>query len=181
MDETPLSVRPRPPLERARGAAGWLLKLAADNAGGAVYGTVLVGVLLAAEDSRHEGYPETIAAAAIMLALYWAMSFYTHTLGERLLTNEPLNATLVWRTCAHELPIIEGALIPVLALLVAWAWGAPVTTAVTVALWVAAATIVALELVAARRARLRVQGLWLQAGAGAVIGLAIIALKLVLH
>ncbi len=155
--------------------------MASDNAGGAVYGTVMVGVLFAAEDARHEGYPETIAAAALVLVLYWLTNLYAHTLGARLRTREPLDLTLMWRSCLYELPVIEGACVPVLVLLVAWAAGASITTGVTAAVWATAISIVALELAAGWRARLRPRSLWIQACAGVVMGAVIIALKLVLH
>ncbi len=141
----------------------------------------MIGVLLAAEDPRSEGYPETIVGATIVLVLYWLTSFYTHTLGARLQTREPLTKTLFWHGCLHELPIIEGAVVPVLVLLIAWVAGAAVTTGITAALWTVALGIVTLEVAAGWRARLRPQGLCFQAAAGAVMGLAIIALKLVLH
>lgn len=161
-------------------AASWLLTVAAANAGQAVYGTVMIGVLLAAEDARHEGYPATIEAAAVVLGLYLLTNLYTHTLGIRLRSGEPLNATLLWRSCIHELPTLEGAVIPVVALLVTWASGYAVTSGVSAALWSTAVVVVILELTAGWRSRKR-QRLWLQAIAGAAIGLALIALKLVLH
>ena len=122
---------PRPPRTPRVGA--WLVDVAAANAGRAVYGAVMVGVLLAAENARHEGYPATIEAAVIVLVLYWLTSFYTHALGERLQRRESLNATLLWRSCIHELPVMEGALIPVLVLLVAWATGFTVDSGARVA------------------------------------------------
>lgn len=79
----------------------------------------MVGVLLAAEDSHREGYPETIGAAA--------------------------------------------------------------TNGFTVALWANVVSLVTLEVTAAWRARMRAQDVWLQAAMGALTGLAIVALKLILH
>ncbi len=58
--------------------ASWLLDVTTANAGGAVYGAVMVGVLLAAEDARHEGYPATLEAAAIVLLLYLAHESLYH-------------------------------------------------------------------------------------------------------
>jgi hypothetical protein len=169
------------PRRRTRRATGWLARVAVDNAGGAVYGTVMVGVLLAAADTHREGYPETIGAAVVVLALYWLMSLYTHTLGNRLRTGGRLNLKLLWHSCAHELAIVEGAFVPVLALLIAWVAGATVASGVTVALWATALSVVILEVAAAWRARLRPHEVWLQAAVGAIMGLAIIALKLILH
>jgi hypothetical protein len=141
----------------------------------------MMGVLLAAEDARSETYPEAVGAAAIVVVLFWMLSFYAHTLGVRLQANEPLKAPLLWRTFVHEFPIIEGAIVPLLVLLVAWAAGASVTAGVTAALWTTVGMIVTLEVVAGWRAGLHARRLWLQAGAGAAMGLAIVALQLVLH
>lgn len=141
----------------------------------------MIGVLFAAEDARQVGYPETIAAAALVLALYWLAGFYAHELGVRLQTREPVSRKLFWRSCVHELPIIEGGSIPVLVLLVAWAAGARVTGGVTAAVWATAVTIVTLEVAAGWRARLGAKRLLAQASAGVFLGLAIVALKLMLH
>jgi hypothetical protein len=168
-------------LERPGRTAAWLLNVAGENADGAVYGTVMIGVLLASEDARHEGYGATIGAAALVLAIYWLTHLYTRTLGQRLQKRESLNMKVLWHSCVHELPIIEGAFVPVLALLVAWAAGSTVATGVNIALWTVVASIVILEIAAGWRARLQPQRLWLQAGVGAVMGSAIIVLKLVLH
>jgi hypothetical protein len=168
----------RPRLARV---GAWFVDVASANAGRAVYGAVMVGVLLAAENARHEGYPATIEAAVIVLVLYWLTSFYTHALGERLRRREALTPALLWRSCIYELPVIEGALIPVLVLLATWATGFTVDSGARAALWVAAGCIVVLEVVAGLRSRLGVRGLSLQAGGGAVIGLTLVGLKLVLH
>ncbi len=159
----------------------WLVGVTTANAGGAVYGAVMVGVLFAAEDTHREGYPATIEAAAVVLVLYWLTNLYTHTLGIRLQKREPLNLRLLWRSAVHELPIVEGALIPLVVLLLMWAAGLTVDAAVTAALWAAAGMIVILEVTAGRRARQGPRDLWAQTGAGVAIGLALVGLKLVLH
>ena len=157
------------------------MRAAGENVEGAVYGTLVIGVLFAAEDARRVGYAATIGAAALILALYWVTGLYAHNLGVRFQMREPVKLRLFWRSCVHELTIIEGGFIPVLALLVAWVSGASVTGAVTAAVWATAITIVALEVAAGRRARLGPKHLWLQTGAGVVMGLAIVALKGILH
>jgi hypothetical protein len=151
------------------------------NAGGAVYGVLLIGLLLAAEDAPREGYPATIEAAVVVLVLYWLTNLYTYALGVRLERREPLNPGLLWRSCLHELPIIEGALVPGLVLLITWAAGLTVASGATAALWTAAGTIVVLEVAAGWRSRQRLRDIWPQVAVGALIGLALIGLKLVLH
>lgn len=166
---------------RLRQVFAWLAKLAFDNAGGAVYGTVMIGVLFAAEDADSVGYPDAVGAAVIVLVLYWLTSLYTYTLGTRLRTGEPLTARVFWRSCVHELPIVEGALLPLLALLAAWIAGASITTGVGIATWTTAISIMVLEIVAGWRSGLRLPRLLFQAGLGAALGFAIIGLKLLLH
>jgi hypothetical protein len=157
------------------------LDLAVQNVEGAVHGAMVVGVLLAAENARRVGYLDTIGAAVLVLALFWLVGIYAHDLGERLQRRELVNLRQVWHSCVHELTIVEGGFIPVLALLVAWAIGVRVTDGVRVAVWTAAAGVIVLEVAAAWRARLRPKRFWLQACTGAAIGLAIVALNLILH
>jgi hypothetical protein len=155
--------------------------LAAENIEGAVYGTVVVGVLFAVEDAPRVGYLETIEAAVLVLALYWLTGFYAHELATRVQRREQVNLKLMWRSCLHELTVIEGGLIPVFALLVAWASGASVSVGVAAAVWTTAVTLVALEVAAGCRARPGFKPLLIQAGAGLAMGMAIVALKLMLH
>lgn len=166
---------------RLRQVIAWLVKVTVDNAAGAVYGTVMIGILFAAEDVRSLGYPDAVGAAVIVLVLYWLTNLYTYTLGTRLRTGERLSAGVFWRSCVHELPIVEGALLPLLALLAAWAAGSSVTTGVGIAVWTTAGSIVILEFVAGWRSGLGLGRLLLQAGMGAALGFAIVALKLLLH
>jgi hypothetical protein len=88
---------------------------------------------------------------------------------------------MLWRALKHEWAIVEGAAIPVLALVLAWAAGAAQETAVTVALWSAVASLILFELVAGIRSRATPSELALDLGVGAAMGLAIVALKIVLH
>ncbi len=163
---------------RIRRTIQWIARTAVANAGGAVYGLMMVGIMLAAEDARRVGYPATIEAATVVLVLYWLTSFYAHTLGVRLQRGEALDWRIMWRGCVYELPILEGALVPFLVLIIAWAAGLPVARGVKMALWAAAATVVVLEVVAGWRTRRRWQEIVIQAGVGAAMGMALIAVKL---
>jgi hypothetical protein len=158
----------------------WIVHSAAANAGGAVYGTLLVGIMFAAEEARHAGYPATIEAATVVLVVYWLTSFYAHTLGVRLQRREPLDWRLICRGCLYELPILEGAVVPLLVLIVAWTAGLPIGDGVAVAVWAAVATVVVLEVLAGWRSRRRPLDFVMQAVAGVAMGLALIAVKLLL-
>jgi hypothetical protein len=137
--------------------------------------------VLASESVRRETLLETIGATVLALSLYWLAHSYAATLGDRLDRHIPLTAAGIVRSLLRDRAIVRGAGIPILALVLASALGASLATAVTVAVWTSAATVIAFEVVAAIRARLRGTELLVQVCAGAVMGLAIIALRTVLH
>jgi hypothetical protein len=68
-----------------------------------------------------------------------------------------------------------------LALLVSWAVGATLSTAVSAAVWTAAATIVATEIVIAVRSEVRGREFVIQTAFGVVLGLLVVALRVLLH
>jgi hypothetical protein len=146
-----------------------------------VYGVIVIGALLAAESGRHETYPDTVASAIIAASLYWLAHAYASALGRRLITHERLTARTLSRALIRDWAIVRGAAIPLLALVVAWAAGAAQETAVTAALWCAVTSVIAFELLAGLRSRATPSELALEVGVGVAIGLAILALKVLLH
>jgi hypothetical protein len=151
------------------------------NVGGLVYGTILVATLLSAESARQETYPKTVAAVAVALLAYWLTISYAEFTGERLERGEPFEYAAFGRAAVHELALLYGAAVPLLVLLVFWAAGAALTTAVSAAIWFAAAAVVATEVVIGIRAELTGRELARQSAVGAVLGLLIIAIRVLLH
>lgn len=151
------------------------------NPGGVVYGTLTIAALLAAEGSLRETFPETLGSAAVVLALYWLAHSYADLLGHRLATGERLTASALWRALRHDWGIMRGGSLPLLALLVSWIASAGQETAVTVALWTSIGSLLAFELLAGARARARPAELLLEGCVGAVLGLGILALRVILH
>jgi TM2 domain-containing membrane protein YozV len=151
-----------------------------------IYGMIVIGALLAAESGRHETYLDTVGSALIATGLYWLAHAYASVLGHRLATHESLTTGALRRALAHDWALVRGAAIPLVVLLIAWAGGAAQDTAVTAALWSAVAGLVAFELLAAVRSRAGRSSigpgeLALEVSIGLTIGLAILALKIVLH
>src|SRR6516165_9667943 len=108
-------------LRRATRPRGWLHRAADRIAPGAnparvVYGIVVVGALLAAESGSHESFADTLGSAVIALAVYWLAHAYSDVLGRRLLAPGRLTVGLLWRALKHEWAIVEGAAIPLIAL-----------------------------------------------------------------
>ncbi len=151
------------------------------NPGDAVYGTIAVGALLAAESARQETYLETVVAVVITLVLYWLAHSYAELVERRLEQEAKLTVARALDTLTHEFPILLGAAVPLLTLLIWWATGASLSSAVSAAVWTSAAIVVAVEAVSAVHARLKGRELLAQVLVGAVVGLLIVALKVLLH
>jgi hypothetical protein len=152
-----------------------------DNPGGLVYGTILVATLLAAENATHETYETTIGSVVLALLVYWlAISYATFT-GQRARRGGHFELTGLMHAIGHEIAVIYGTAGPLLALLISWVAGATLSTAVSAAVWTAAATIVATEVVIGVRSELRGRELVIQTLFGAVLGLLVVALRVLLH
>jgi hypothetical protein len=151
------------------------------NPAGAIYGLIMIGALLAAESGVRETYPETVGSAAIAVVLYWFAHSYADVLGLRLSEQERFSWRELWRTFGRDWAIAKGASVPLLALLAAWAAGAGQETAVTAAVWTAVGSLVAFELAAGVRSRARPVELALEVLVGATMGVAILALRALLH
>jgi len=152
------------------------------NPAGSVYGTITVGALLAAESSLpHDSYPESVGSIVVALAIYWLAHSYAELLGHRLAAHARLTPGELWGALVRDWAIVRGAGAPLLALVVAWAAGASLQTALTVALATCVVSLVALELLAGLRARARPAELALELSVGVAMGVGVVALRVILH
>jgi positive regulator of sigma E activity len=151
------------------------------NTAGILYGTIMVGALLAAESARQQNYADTVGAVAIAIALYWLVHAYTRYTERRVEHREALTVGGLVQTARQELSIIAGAVLPLVALLLCWAVGARLTTAVNVDVYICAAIIVLVEVGAAIRAELSGRELVAQISFGAFFGLMVIVLNVLLR
>ena len=147
----------------------------------AVYGTISVGALLAAESAKQETYPATVGAVALTLLLYVLIHTYSDYTGERLRSGEPLKLGAFAHTVVREAWLLIGAGIPLLALLVCWASSASLSSAVAIAVWTSAGMVLILEGVSGVRAGESGRDLAVQMAVGALVGLMVIMLRIVLH
>jgi hypothetical protein len=152
-----------------------------DDPGGLVYGTMLVATLLAAESPGRETYSDTAGAVAIAVVVYWLARSYSAFAGQRARDGEAFTVSGARAALTHELSVIVGALIPLTAVLVCWASGATVSSGVWVAVGVAIATIITTELTIGLRSEHIGRELAVRTALGALFGVAILAIKLLLH
>src|SRR5882724_6682274 len=162
-----------------RRLAGWLL--GSENPSGVVYGVTVIGALLAAESALHETYAAALGSAALAIAALWLAHAYAGVLGRRLAGEGRLTPTALLHALRHDGAVLRGAAIPLLVLLIGWTFGVAQQSAVDAAVWSAAISLVTFELLAAVRARLTPPELALEVAVGAAMGLAILALRIVLH
>jgi hypothetical protein len=152
-----------------------------DNPSAVVYGTIAVGLVLAAEDPTTVTYPKLVSAVAVAIVLYWLAHSYAAVLGRRFTTRHPVSGRDAAHILAHEWALVRGAAVPLVVLLVEWAVGIRLVTAITVSVWTAAVALLAFEIVAGTRARLRGLERIGTAAVGAALGVALLAVKLLLH
>src|SRR4029077_649711 len=112
---------------------------------------------------------------------YWLAHAYSDALGRRLVAAERLTARGLSHALRKEWAIVRGATIPLLALIVAWTFGAEQETGLNIALWSAVGSVILLELAAGIRSRATPRELALELGGGVAMGVAIFALKIILH
>jgi hypothetical protein len=151
------------------------------NPAGLIYGTITVAALLSAESARQETYPKTVGAVAITLLLYWIAYSYAEFTGERIKESEHFTIAGLVRAATVELTVLLGAAVPFIVLLVCWIAGASLAAAVSAGIWTSAGIVLAAEVVVAIRAQLTGRELVLQTAVGAVLGLLVIALRVLLH
>lgn len=151
------------------------------NTGGILYGTIMVGALLAAESARQENYADTVGAVVIAMLLYWLVHAYTGYTERRVERNQRLTFGGLAQTAAQELMILAGGVLPLVTLLICWAAGASLSTAVSAGVYASAAIIVVVEVAVAVRAELSGRELVAQVSLGAFFGLLVIVLNVLLR
>jgi len=152
-----------------------------ENPGALVYGTILVAALMSAETAKADTYVETVAAVLVVLVVYWLALAYADFTGERVKHAEHFHFADFARQAVRQLPVLYGAIVPLVAILICWLAGATVTTAIDIAIWAAAAMVVAIEVVIGIQSDLRGADLVRQTTVGVILGLGITALRVLLH
>ena len=118
------------------------------------------------------------------MATYWLAHGYAHWVGQRLLrrnADDGRSGRGLIDALRHEWPLAEGAAVPLSALLISWAAGAPLTTGVPAAVWTAGAALVVFEIAGGLRRRQQARELLTNGAIGLALGSALMTVKLLLH
>jgi hypothetical protein len=158
-----------------------MLRRLLGSPGSLVYGTMVVGTVLDAEGVRTETFSETIFGVALAMVLLWLAHSYAALTGHRLSKGEHLTPKLLGHHLAHEAPILLGAVVPLLTVVIWSATGASLSESLSAGIWADVAMIVLINLVAAAVSQLTGVDLLVQTAIGVVLGLGIIFVKLIFH
>lgn len=137
--------------------------------------------MLAAESAGTESYLVTLGSALISACLYWLLHAYSTLLGRRLGGRARVDTNSLVRALRHDAPLLRGAAIPLIALVIAWVAGASQPTGLLISLWTCVAALVAFEFLAAVRSRATPREFILELTIGVTMGLLIIVLRVILH
>ena len=148
--------------------------------GAAIYGTLTVGAVLAAESTRDVHVFFALVGTAVAVLLYWLAHAYSAGMSRRLSDKTPLSWQGFRSDLKREWGIIEGATIPLVPTFLVFAFGAQPSTVYATGLWIVAISLVAYELLAGLAIGLRGLALLGQTAIGGVLAVGIVALKALL-
>jgi hypothetical protein len=122
-----------------------------------------------------------VVGVLVALLTYWLALTYAGFTGRRLEQKEGASLLLLGSAAVHEFTVLYGALLPLVSLLVFWAAGATLDTAVFWSIIVADVAIIVAEVIIGVRAGLTGFALMGQVAIGAVLGGLVLGLRLLLH
>jgi len=148
---------------------------------GAIYGTLAVAVLLAAETAEGHTYATTVEAASVTLIAYWLAHGYARGLAARLASSAPLSSDGLLRSLGRESGVLLGGVIPLSALATCWLAGVDLGLALDVSVWAAAGSLVVVELVAGLHRASRARSLVQDGVLSVTLGALVVFLRMLLH
>ena len=147
---------------------------------GLVYGLVVLGSVLAAESVHSSGPLRDILGAVTVLFVYWLAHTYADLMGKRYQQTEPLTWGDARQVARHEWAIMRGAIVPVVAMLVAMLFGLSAWRVDEVGMGVDVAMLMLFAVVGGIRANLSKPALVLQACLALAFGVFIALVRAVL-
>jgi hypothetical protein len=151
------------------------------NPASAIYGAIVTAGLLATEDAGHNGVLDLVMSVAGTLLVFWLAHAYTDMMGGLITKGLGGERPNLVRALGEEWPIVGSGLPPLLALVIARAAGATVSTAVTVALIAAVVELSGWAFLAGRPMELTHWRLATFVIASGGLGVVIIILKSLVH
>ena len=156
--------------------------LAGANVAGAIYGQILVTSLVAALSEEEDlGAHDIFVGVLMTMLVFWLAHVYADAVARRLTRPEPLSLRETGDIARHEWPMVQSAAPALAALGLAWAGALSVRAGVELAIALGVGALFAWGLVIARRSRLSLAGTLGSMALSGAFGLAIVAMKTVVH
>lgn len=151
------------------------------NYAGAIYGTILSMAVIAGLSVDADIRPVIIAIwAAVTALVFWIAHVYSHYVtSDQVYTAGSMR--YLRQAMRYDWPMVQGSLIPALALLLAPLVGFSDSDTIYVAVGIGVLVLFGAGLLVGRRQRLGVGRALLTGSINATIGLAIVALKVFVH
>jgi len=156
--------------------AGLGLRQHARQLSAGIYGTIITAAILASAGTQ---LPTTELAVSVLVTLtvYWIAEEYADLLGDQIAGARPPGWRQIRAALAVSWTMVSASYLPLVVLLIATWAGAAATDAASAALVAASGELVVYALAAGRAAALQARPRFLVAASAAVLGLAMIALK----
>jgi hypothetical protein len=152
------------------------------NPARAIYGTILVmAVISGLSHDEDIGSAELIAAVAATTLVFWIAHVYAEILGRRLEGEGQFSWGSMRAVMRGEWPIVEAALLPVLALLIGVVGLVDTDTAVNIAIGAGVVELFAWGIAAGRKLELSTGATLVAGVVNGGLGLVIVLLKVLVH
>ncbi len=147
-----------------------------DNLAGGIYGTILVISLIAAVDFKHRIW-QSIALIELTTFVFWLAHVYAFALATSLERQARVSLREVRALAAHEWPLLQSSILPLLALIAGGIGLIEVRAAFSLAIAIGVVTLASWGFIFARKESLGALATAVIVTANTAFGLAVVALK----
>lgn len=152
------------------------------NPASAVHGTVLAGALIAVQGAQdHPDVSHLVTLVLVTQLIYWLAHVYAELVGERITTGARPRARQLSLLLRQEWPLVAVSFGPLAVIVICSGVGVSANSAVLAGLVATVALMAGWALLAGRRSGLQTTEMLLYVAASVVLGLALIAIKALLH
>jgi hypothetical protein len=146
----------------------------------AIYGLIVSGAVMAAA-GEHGSVRDVAITVFLTVLIYWLAESYADVLGEQIAEERKATWSRSRELLRQGWPLVEASYVPLVVLLFAWAVGLSTTGAITAALVTNALLLIALGWIASAQSNRSVPARAASAALAGAFGMAMIAIKTLLH
>jgi hypothetical protein len=153
----------------------------AGNYTSAIYGTIVVAGVIAALGHEHAAASTVFGSVLATSFVFWLAHVWAAATSARVEAGRRLPPRAVAEIAAHEWPMVESAVLPLVPIALAWAGLCSDATGIDLALAVAVLQLVGWGLVVGRRTYERWPAVLLSGVVNGALGVLLVVLKALVH